>query len=314
MSKFSNLLRLLIIFKSEGRVKSKDIASALCISERMVRKYINDLLEAGINVQSIPGPTGGYEIIGYDYLLNVNLTDEELIAFKIICEESNIENDKLKSYLESLEEKLQVQRNLTKEYKDFSNNVFLNSKVNNLKLQNNIEIILYKAIIQNKKVDMSYTSLGHGNSNRVIHPYKIVTRSNFKYVIAYCEKSNEVRTFKLVRIDKIEILEEKFKIPEDVDLDNLTKDNKLGIMTGEDLDVKLLIKSPFSYSVRERIYSQNQKIKVNADESIIFEATLNGKEDTIRWILSMKSCVTIIEPISLKEEIKEELKKMIYVI
>lgn len=313
MSKFSNLLRLLVILKSKGRVKSKDIATSLDISERMVRKYINDLIDAGVNVQSIPGPNGGYEIEGFDYLLDTKITKDEFVAYKILRDKSTYESDNLKNYLESLEEKLNVQINMTKEYKDFSNNIVLSSKVNNLELQNNIELELYAAIIQRKKVRIEYTSVSSGVSERVIHPYKIVTRNNMKYILVYCEKKQKVITLKLVRFNKVDILEESFHLPEESKINELLKDNKLGVMGGEDINVKLLIKSPFSYSVRERIYSPNQVVTVNDDESIIFEATLNGKEEIIRWILSMRSYCTILDPMELKDDIIKELQKMLHI-
>ena len=79
MSKFSNLLRLLILLKSRKRVKTKELADALGVSERMIRKYMNDLAEANVNVESIPGPTGGVELIGYDYLLNLDIKSNEFV-------------------------------------------------------------------------------------------------------------------------------------------------------------------------------------------------------------------------------------------
>ena len=87
--------------------------------------------------------------------------------------------------------------------------------------------------------------------------------------------------------------------------------NTIGIFNNNETKLKLLLKKPFSYSVSERKYVENQYIIWNEDESIIFEATMNGKEDIIRWILSMGECVTILEPLYLKEELKNILKNMI---
>jgi len=47
------------------------------------------------------------------------------------------------------------------------------------------------------------------------------------------------------------------------------------------------------------------------DKSIIFTADMISKQEIIAWILSLGSDVEIIEPISLKDEIRKELKKMI---
>lgn len=306
MSKFSNLLRLLMILKSKGRVKSKELADALGVSERMIRKYISDLYEAGMVIESIPGPTGGYELVGYEYLLNLNITDEEMTAFRLLAKNYN------NPHIKSLRDKMSIQRDLNTKYNDFSSNIILNSKVANLQLQNTIEQDLYIGIVFSKKVKVNYTSLTSGNSERTIHPYKIIMRNNIKYIICFCENRERILTLKLVRFSKVEVLDDKFVMPEKSEIEALMKD-QLGVMGEDDIKVKLHIKKPFSYTVKERIYASNQVIIDNDDESIIFKASFRGKEDVIRWILSMKNYVTVLEPESLRDEIKNELEKMLEV-
>lgn len=312
MSKFSNLIRLLILLKSNGRMKSKDISVVLGISERMVRKYINDLIEAGVEVISITGPSGGYEIKGYDYLLNINISKGEIAALEILYEGLNHEEHlQLSTCIRNIIDKLKIQNSNLDNMDKFDNNIVLNSNVMNIRKQNNIELSVQKGILLNKKIDMEYISINKGLSRRVIHPYEIINRNNLKYVVAYCEKRQEIRLFKLVRMHNLIVLDENFEKIEDVTIKELYDQPRLGVIMGEDIELKLLIKPPFSYSVSERIYTSNQRIFWNVDDSIIFEGTLNGREDIIRWILSMKSCVTVISPNELKVEIKQELMKMI---
>ena len=157
---------------------------------------------------------------------------------------------------------------------------------------------------------MSYHSISSGDSIRVIRPYAVITKNDMRYVIAYCENRKTIRTFKLIRINWIEVLSDKFEIDSSFDIKEYMK-NTIGIFNNDEIKLKLLLKKPFSYSVSERKYVENQHITWNDDETIIFEATMNGKEDIIRWILSMGECVTILEPLYLKEELKNILKNMI---
>lgn len=312
MSKFSNLLKFLLILKSEGRMKSKEVASYLGVSERMIRKYLEDLNEAGVEIESIPGPTGGYELIGYDYLLNLNITNEEISSLEILIENNKENlNDLCLDNVELLKDKIKIHNKYTSNKEDFSNNIVISSRVNNLKLQNKMEMNIQKAIILNRKLEIKYTKNIKDTSKRIIHPYKIISRDNMKYIVAYCEDKNDLRIFKLVRIDNIVLTNEIFDRIDENNIREFIKMNSLGIISGEEINLKLHIKPPFSYSVRERIYSKNQVIAVNEDESILFEATLSSKEEVIRWILSMRSCVKIVEPEDLKIEIIEELNNMI---
>lgn len=310
MSKFSNLLRLLILLKSKKRMKTKELADNLGVSERMIRKYMDDLAEANVNVESIPGPTGGYELIGYDYLLNLDLSSEEAISLQIattyLKESSNFD---LKYQLKSLNDKIKIINERCNQLEDYSDNIVIKPKSVNLDKESKFELVIQSASISKKKLIIKYNSVSSGETERIIHPYGLITRNNLKYLVAYCENRKKELTFKLMRITQVEVLNEKFNLPTSFSIKEFMK-NHLGLFHDENYNLKLLIKKPFSQSVSEGLYAENQEIQWIDKETIIFEGQMSGKTDIIRWILSMRTSVTVLEPEDLKKEIKEELKKM----
>lgn len=311
MSKFSNLLRLLILLKSRKRMKTKELADVLGVSERMVRKYMLDLSEANINVESISGPTGGYELKGYDYLLNLDINKEESIALQMALKELKKSNDfLLLDHLESLKDKIKIIDENRNMYDDYSGNNIIKPLSLDTEKENKFELELQVASISSKKVRMEYESISSGETTRIIRPYGIVTRNNQKYLIGFCEKKEKVLTFKLVRIKAIEILNDGFIISDNFSLKEFMK-NYLGLFNDETIHIKLLIKKPFSKSVSEGIFAQDQTIIKNEDGSILFQGTMSGKADIIRWILSMNNCVTVLEPVWLKQDIKNILVEML---
>ncbi|WP_071120372.1 helix-turn-helix transcriptional regulator [Romboutsia timonensis] len=307
MSKFSNLLRLITLLKSNKRIKRKEIADALGVSERMVRKYISDLQEANITIESIPGPNGGYELKGHNYLLNLNTDNEEVKSLEKALEQLKQQEFEYIDDLESLTKKVKSNNELTN---DITYGIISESEETYLDKEEDYELEIQSACLMRHKLKMSYHSISSGDSIRVIRPYAVITKNDMKYVIAYCENRKTIRTFKLIRINWIEVLSDKFDINSSFDIKEYMK-NTIGIFNNDEIKLKLLLKKPFSYSVSERKYVENQHITWNDDETIIFEATMNGKEDIIRWILSMGECVTILEPLYLKEELKNILKNMI---
>lgn len=63
MSKFSNILKMIKLLEgAKEPIKRKDIAEYLGVSERMVRKYVDDIKEANLGIISTPGKNGGYQI------------------------------------------------------------------------------------------------------------------------------------------------------------------------------------------------------------------------------------------------------------
>ena len=57
------------------------------------------------------------------------------------------------------------------------------------------------------------------------------------------------------------------------------------------------------------IQSENQEITKNEDGSVRFESTMFGKEAIVKWVLSMGSGAKVIGPESIREAVKEKLKK-----
>ena len=311
MSKFSNLLRLLTLLKSKKRMKTKELASSLGVSERMIRKYMSDLAEANVNIESIPGPTGGYELIGYDYLLNLDIKEEEAISLQVATKHLKEDSSfNLNIQLESLNDKIKILNEKQNKSEDYSDNILIKVKPVDLDKESKFFLDIQSACISKKKMRIKYSSVSSGDTERIIRPYGIITRNNLKYLVAYCEKREKEITFKLMRISEVEVLKDSFEVPDTFRIKEFMKNN-LGLFHDETYDLKLQIKKPFSKSVSEVNYAENQKITWIDKDTIIFEGTMSGKPDIIRWILGMRTSVTILEPVSLKKEIKEELKQMI---
>lgn len=301
MSKFSNLLKLITLLKSNDRIKRKEIAEALGVSERMVRKYILDLQEANINIESVAGPQGGYVLRGYNYLVEMDINEDEIYSI----------DKAIERLIDKDFEEINSLKKLSNKIKGNSENIESKKKDKIVRYtdKDEYEIELQSASITRNKLKISYNSITSGDTVRVIHPYAVVTINDMRYFIAYCENRKEIITFKVVRINWIEKLDDKFEISEGFDIKEYMKDG-MGVFR-DIVDVKLLIRKPFSHPTSERVYSENQKITWNDDESIVFEASMRGKKDIIRWILGMGEYVTVVEPEFLKNELREKLEKML---
>ena len=71
--------------------------------------------------------------------------------------------------------------------------------------------MISKAIKNRSKCYLEYYSKEHDSMTyRTIRPYELIVLDNEWGVAAFCENKQEIRHFYLNRINKIEILEEKF--------------------------------------------------------------------------------------------------------
>lgn len=309
MSKFSNLLSMIILLKSKGKIKVRELSEKLEVDERMIRKYKEDLEKAGVYIESVSGSNGGYTLKGYDHLLNLNLDKDELFTMQLAKEQLKKMEFIYYKEFENLYHKINALQNTKYEATKLADYMIQDIKEINSKDEKHKCLIINQSIISRNKIRILYFSLSSGEKVRIIHPYAIITYKGAFYVAAYCESRNEVLEFKLSRIRQYEVLQEKFEILSRFNLKNYMK-NSIGLYKGEHIKLILRISKPMSYIVDEKQWVENQRIKWKEDESIIFEAEMQGKTDIVAWILSMGSYVEVISPESLRMEIKEEISKL----
>ena len=200
MSKVSNVLTMIEMLQSGRKYSISELASELEVSERMIRLYKEEAEKAGIYIDTIMGPYGGY-VLNQSVRLPVRkfkAKDAELLT-KYIEEEQDIET---KNKLTLLQDKIK--------------GVYIGSKKEadelNLKDENHKKFnILTRAIKEKRKVKILYYSYGKGENERVIDPAEMFLFQDGWYVAAFCEYKQDIRHFELKRIIKYELLKEKYE-------------------------------------------------------------------------------------------------------
>lgn len=310
MSKISNVLRMLILLKSRGKMSVKELAKELEVGARQVIRYKEDLEKAEIYITTVPGKYGGYKLDSKDYILGLNITNKEYEALLSAEKYLEFQNFVFMKEFQRLVDKistLKEESNCVNE-EFFIKNTKLNYDVNR---ENRIWIDLKAAIIASNKVKIIYKSLNSNKNNpkeRIIHPYSIFQYKEGIYIIGFCEYRNSIREFKVSRIEDYVILDEKFKKDEKFNVEDYMK-NCFGIYKDKEINIELKIKHPVAQIVKEKMWVENQEIIDLDSENIIYKAQVKGFTEIKSWILSMGSSVEIIQSAELKEEVKKELTK-----
>lgn len=199
MAKFSNLLVMLGLLNTGRKYSVKELSLYLEVSERVVREYKMLLEEAGIYVDTIRGPYGGYilrkSVNNPTQLFNEN--DINIIKQGI----KNINNKSLQEKLKNIEDK--ISNNLL----DIENN---NTKYIDSDKELKVYNALSKAIKYNYKVKIKYYNLQHGESIRTIYPLGMYLFQDEWWCSSYWEEKDDMRQFHLKRIIECEILDSIF--------------------------------------------------------------------------------------------------------
>lgn len=199
MSKISNVILFLEYLNSGKKYSIQELSEKLEVSPRMIRLYKDELEKAGIYIDTIMGPYGGY-VLNRSIRLPLRrfkMKDANLLNKYIELEQDPHEKEKLIL----LQDKIKgVYAGSKQEAKE------LNLKEETLAKYN----LLTRAIKERKKVKLLYYSYDKGENERVICPAEMFLFQDGWYVAAYCLLKNDIRHFELKRIIKYEILEENF--------------------------------------------------------------------------------------------------------
>jgi len=200
MSKVSNVLTMIELLQSGRKYSVKELADSLEVTERMIRVYKEDMDKAGIYIDTIMGPYGGY-------VMNQSIR-MPLRKFK-----------KQDSLL--LEEYIELEKNIDKKkdliiLQDKLKGVYIGSKqeANELNLKNETLSkynALTRAIKEKRKVKILYYSYNKGENERIIDPAEMFLFQDGWYCAAFCELKKDIRHFELKRIIKYELLDEMYE-------------------------------------------------------------------------------------------------------
>ena len=149
-------------------------------------------------------------------------------------------------------------------------------------------------------------------SNRKVKPIALKEARNRWYLIAEDTKDDIIKNFSLDRIKNLEITKDKFK-PIEYQAYEEFKDS-FGIINGTNEDP---VKVVLSFTPREGRYvdslplHHSQQLILSNDDEIRFSYFIRPTYDFKMEILSYGDQVKIVEPETLKAQIKEELQRSI---
>lgn len=312
MSELRNLLKMVFILKRRGKVKSKDISEELEVNIRQVRRY-KEILDEFFDIESIAGPDGGYKLVKDSFPFKEMLTQDEIMSLKIAIkaiDSFNIEDNK--RILNAVDK---INFSLLNSENDLIGSEQMIPYSTPKKLNENIIEMhedIYKAILDRKEIYIKYKGNTGKVSEREVQPLKYLRYKGEYYLVGNCLVKDDIRYFKLARIQEYKILNKNFEFKGNIEeILKTSRENGFGVFGGAEYDLILEIKPPMANTISERNWVENQLIEEREDGSILFKAKMKGGPELMSWILSMGDSVRILEPEKLKNEIKLKIENMI---
>jgi len=168
-----------------------------------------------------------------------------------------------------------------------------------------------EAWVSQHQVRILYRALGKQRaSERTIEPYFIepAVPGHSCYVIGYCHRTKQIRTFKIERIESIQVTSEPYIIPPDFDANAYLSSSWGVIAEGEVKTIRLRFSAQIARIMEETIWHPSQVLERQSDGSVLMTFRITDTVELQSWILGWGGRVEVLEPKDVREKIVEAAK------
>lgn len=301
MNRVDRLMGYMLLFQSRGLMRAQDFAEQFEISERTVYRDIQALSEVGVPIMAMPGE--GYRLMEGYYLPPIMFSPKEaralylaismLIGWTVPGETRSAAQaalEKIRSVLPTVSlRQVEALQAVTQFYTmpgfaiDFDDPTFLT---------------LQEAIHQRRVVHLRYHAL-HSNevTERDVEPTALVFLDKAWLLSGYCRLRQEMRSFRLDRIDRLTLQEEEFKQP---------PEERNWPRTSERLTIVVRFEASIVRWVQERQHftfnaeATAQLNRVEQPDSGLMVYQPRTFDQIEGWLLSWGDKLEVIEPVALR--------------
>lgn len=199
--KIERLYAITIYLLNHGKTTANELAKHFEVSLRTIQRDMDSLCLAGIPILSTAGSTGGYEIAG-QYKLNqgfVSADDLSNIRTALQGLVSATGNLQACQTLEKIDHVSNRQ----------DNHMILDFSVLQEDTQNTL-LLLQSSVKEKRAVTFTYTNNNGETRIHNVEPIAVLYRWYAWYLLAYSKVKDDYRTYKLVRMNHLQITDAPF--------------------------------------------------------------------------------------------------------
>ena len=147
-------------------------------------------------------------------------------------------------------------------------------------------------------------------ATRDVYPYGLTRHKGSLYLVAFAVEHEEIRRYKVNRIEAAESTPFVFQRPDAFDIKEFLADS-FGIFGGSD-DITVIVKilPPAARHALESAWHDGQVLARQRDGSVLAQFQLSTTVEIKSWILSYGANAQVLEPASLRAEMAAELEQM----
>ena len=313
MNRTDRLLAIVLELQGKGHQRAEDLAETFETSKRTIYRDMLALGEAGVPIVSIPGR--GYSLMQGYFLPPLSFTTDEatmlLLGSDLMAQNFDAQ---YRAAAQSASRKIEgvLPEKLRSEVHYLQNSIrFVAGAGDTPETSHRIMLLqqLRRAIIQHMTVRFDYHTRhardGKGEQNsREADPYGLIHFPSGWHMVAYCHLRQDIRNFRLDRIDNLELLSRTFQRPSDFVMqeDKANGSRQLMVRVLFDSEVARWVQEARSYYVIGEEETQ---------DGLLVTLKIRQESEILQWLLGWGQHVRVLEPESLRKRMLEEAEGML---
>ncbi|MHA6528953.1 helix-turn-helix transcriptional regulator [Paenibacillus sp. BAC0078] len=298
MDKVERLISIIMILLKKNVVSSTELAQLFNVSKRTILRDMEALSLSNIPIYSINGVNGGYGIM------------DEYKVDKRLLSSSDLEN--ILTALNGMEQILiseEVEMTIKK----------IEAMVSPLSLKSSIHLSFYdwegrseilqtlkmyqESILKRRLISFDYIDKNGTTTNRIVEPYQLHFSETSWYLKGFCLHRKNYRTFKLSRIDNLNMDEKTFSPRE-----YLLEQDREACFQPQLAAIKALITPNIKDQFIER-YGR-KSIENYSSEFLLATICVPHNSTGFQFLASFGTNLIIVEPKAYAQDFRNYLNKM----
>ncbi len=312
VKRIHRLVRLITILHGGQAGSTDELAQAMGVSRRTLFRDLQLLKEAGIPHYHEPGK--GYRIGQSYYLPPINLTVMETLGLLLLGKTAAAQRHQ-PLMADALSAVSKLLTSVPDPLRDACSDIMENISVDpGSRVQDSTELAHYvnlQRCIDDHRV-CAITYMGPTQTTPLVckfEPYAMHFAARAWYVLGKTDQHDDVRMFKLVRMQKTAVTDERFDPPK-----RFTVEDKIGkawqlIPEGKLYQVELEFTPRVATNVAEVRWHSTQSVRRRKDGSCIVQFEVDGLAEIAWWICGYADQVRVRKPKQLITRVSEMLQQ-----
>jgi predicted DNA-binding transcriptional regulator YafY len=311
MNRTDRLLAIVLELQAAGKRRAEDLAATFEVGKRTIYRDIQALCEAGVPVISTPGQ--GYSLLEGYFLPPLRFSPDEALILLLGSDAMAQSFDaEYRAAAQSAGRKIAgaLPASLRDEVRSLQDSMrFVADSAGERPEQAGHLRQLRRAILGRHSVRFGYYARhsqdGRGaHSTRTADPYGLVHVDGGWHLVAFCHLRQDIRHFRVERMDDLAVLPQTFIRPAGFTLEQREGD------TARTLMVRALFDQSAAYWVRESrsFFTVAEQPHGNG---LLVTLRVRHEDDVLQWLLGWGSHVRVLEPASLRARLAAEAEQML---